>query len=1181
MDTFRDLPLRSDPVKESLGSSLLPPKLPEHTTQKEAYFIVPPGFHYNQYSVGMEREFLLLDRELFNERRQRGTACVLLHGQAGIGKSHLARQYVYEKRDEFPGGVFWINARLFKEIENGFWQIAQKVVAKDSPQLRTSDRQLGISFVEVVKEWFERRRGWLIVLDGLLINTEEDIVEVQRFIPDSSDSSLIYVSRSMRLESFNRLLLPYALKVSPLSEENARKLLFQQLHILRPQSRQTKRATELVKEAGCLPLVINAISHRIAETHQPIEKFKIKSYSEDRRIRDTYAEIMEDLGNRGYAAAFNLINILCFYGPHIYVEMIHLGLHALRRANINVKSSESTENPDINITYGILMRYALLERNEPDDKDSTSSSRDSSLEPESIDVLKMHTVVQRFCCDSLNSAKMLPTWLDYAVKLFCHSFYQADIIIKSRSETGRISDYREYLVHGQRLQQHSVHYESKSRPLESIRAKLSSVLAKIVEQIRLREPGSSQESVNKGVFQISIFDRANSSSSSGQSGPTPPPLENETEFGLPLDKTTTNSPISIGPDDAIFEPKIMDPSPRTGFPLYYPGEGDESFSMDRGLSDTTMRPPPASPASQYSGWQEVPPRRRVRKPNYGSSFRPTGPVFKSTRTKRNAIPRPVAGFQRDFSRSSGAVTPVMGMHQASPPPPRDNGPTLQERTLGTSFTTTSTQPSYASVLAGLKVNSTIARSSAQDNSTGLGDSRSQSRQGIKRNRSLQGASRNGNAPYSPPRADFISPSLASDYPSPPPTQNKGPSGSADSSFHLGYFDSQRGLIPSPSPSHSQYASQHDGFHSGTIHPRGPNPAPLPLENITVTRAIGSAQATSGNGSVTARENSRPPTASDRSGYGTDAHTPYFRIFQPEAHIPTGYFSQPVSRDHSNRSLISATATEPTFARPPHASPRAQPDDAEISSPRNRLLDGFPIHKSPKLANSSLVRPRSPEENGQDIFQPYPYDSNDPTLLTGTGGWVPHHPQLPSFHFSPGRSQYSPVEPPSLSRNNSRPGTLLEGENDEGLGIIQFGEIPISIPEASARRLEYEKRLLELAFLAREQRLQRTSSRQSIRSSAQRSVGDYNSMNSPHFSLPFDEAMRPRYRGEMAESITWNSRAIDAPRDGSPPYPIVNLIPTESDPKIMEAMMQARNPRYNTVVDHPSSEGRASSRHGSR
>lgn len=103
---------------------------------------------------------------------------------------------------------------------------------------------------------------------------------------------------------------------------------------------------------------------------------------------------------------------------------------------------------------------ALLERNEPDS--DTSSSRDSLVEPEPIDMLKMyvflgyqtpladirnsHSVVQTFCRDSLNSREMLPEWLQHATQLLQRSYHNADTKIQDKEQPARVSDYRYYLV---------------------------------------------------------------------------------------------------------------------------------------------------------------------------------------------------------------------------------------------------------------------------------------------------------------------------------------------------------------------------------------------------------------------------------------------------------------------------------------------------------------------------------------------------------------------------------------------------------------------------------------------------------------------------------------------------------------------------------------------------------------
>lgn len=352
----------------------------------------------------MEKEYQELDRQLFDKRRRNETACVLLHGQHGSGKSHLARQYVNKNRKKFSGGVFWISVKSREEKYHVFWNLKQKVVCRDKPEL--CDGVNGNNFVLTVKAWFEGRQEWLVVFDGVMVEKDEDTIDFATFVPDSQNSSIIYISRARNLESKQRLLRPFPIKIGSLKEDDARKLLFKELHIKKPTEAEKRKANELVRNIGGLLLAINAISHRLADTHEPLTKYKLL-YSADPTMEGTYNKILDKLQRLSHMEAWHLIHILCWFGHEIPIEMLHFGLRILR-TNVEVRAIDTGGRPDINITFGEFMRYALIERNEPDDRDSMSSSRNSLVDSEPIDMLKIHSVVQNFYCDSLNTRGLLP-----------------------------------------------------------------------------------------------------------------------------------------------------------------------------------------------------------------------------------------------------------------------------------------------------------------------------------------------------------------------------------------------------------------------------------------------------------------------------------------------------------------------------------------------------------------------------------------------------------------------------------------------------------------------------------------------------------------------------------------------------------------------------------------------------
>lgn len=1054
-------------------SQILPPQIPSIPSQPESkdnatnipasptqpiepYFIVPPGFRPNTFFVGMEKEYQELDRRLFDKRRRDGTACVLLHGQAGGGKSHLARQYVHKNRKKFGGGVFWITAKSKEERYHSFWNLKQKVVCRDQPEL--CDGVNSNDFVSTVRTWFEARQEWLMVFDGVTVETDDDTTEFARFVPDSRNSSIIYISRARNLESKQRLLRPYPIKVGPLKEDDAKKLLFKELHIKRPTDAEKKKASELVRDIGGLPLAIDAISHRLADTHEPLTKYKL-SYSADPTIEGTYNKILDDLQRLGHMDAWNLIHILCWFGQEIPVEMVHLGLRILR-TNVEVRATETGGRPDINTTFGELRRYALIERNEPDDKDSMSSSRDSLVDPEPIDMLKIHSVVQNFCCDSLNAKGLLPQWLGYAVKLFSFSYHQADIKIKLKPDTARVSDYRYYKVHGQRLWDHSVHYESKNQDLGGIRETLQPTLSMINNEILQHEPSSSQESLNNGIFQVSIFDRTSSSSDSGPGPitpdhrPTPPPLDNETLFGFPKGKTA-NSPGSFIAASAGNGPKIVSLSPHLpdSYDIGYESEQEgqkTSRPMQRDHTEKTARPSspsltPPTVKNEEEGWHVVPsarnPRNQRRRRDLGN-FRPTKA---RPQVDRGSVTAPVAHSNPDVRQvreTSPAFNSLKKVQSRSPPPSRNGIASFFRR-----GTPPVTPPTWAGVAAGTAGQPPLQENNAPNSGT-VG--RPAAPMIMERGRSRESLrSRRGNAQSSP------SP-LGSEF----VPHQESTTGRADENIRTSpVYPPYTNEYP---PAGFQYTTPYPGSNSsltqipqgrpvGSTLPYnapplwGPNTAPLPIEeSITIT--------TKRPFPPELRE--QPPSpwfpppgshyspqpqsrTSPQQPYHQLSHAPYPPPVVPAT--PKGYYSQPMSRNHSDRSRESAAETDPV-RHPSDFSPRILPTDA----PRDRHSDGRPVRKSPK---TDFAHP------------PYSVHSSprsQPHDLSHTGGWAypsPSH-SAPDYHDM------------SMSRSSSGPGVAVSDAPGgivrfEDAGSVQFGEHqPISLEEARRRTWQYEARLRE-------------------------------------------------------------------------------------------------------------------------
>lgn len=1046
----------------------------------DPYFIVPPGFRPNTFFIGFEKEFAELDKQLFGRRRRDGTACVLLWGQPGGGKSHLARQYVNKKRRKFGGGVFWIPARSDNMVRQAFSLIKQKVITRDSPDFCNGVGDN--SYISSVKVWFQQRQEWLIVFDGVAVESDEETRNLAKFIPDSKNSSIIYISRAKNLESKQRLLRPIPIKVGPLKSEEAKKLLFKELHIKKPSEAENKKATELVKRIGGLPLAINAISHRLADTHEPLTKYKL-SYSGNSGLESTYNQILDDLQRLDHMEAWNLINTLCWFAQDLPFEMVNLGLKILRAEKVEVRITDGTGKRDIDNTIAVLMRYALIERNEPDQNEAMSSSRDSLNEPEPIDMLKVHTVVQNFCCEQQKAKGILPLWLGHAVRLFSYSYHQADVRIKMKPEPGRVSDYRYYETHAKWLWNNTFLYQTKAQSLESIRDFLSPTIQRISEEIREREPSSSQESLGRGIFQISIFDRTSSSSDSGPKGPltpdtrpTPPPLAGETDFGFPIGKQI-DSPASFGTASPGIRPRIVGNSPRLpldeDFGYVSDREGEHNTPMQRNISEMTAMPPARSraPTTESHGgeWQVV---QKLRKQPHGrrdlGSFRPSRTPARVQVNKQNvnaSIPRSSGEQKENRRESSPAFESLEKVHSQSPPPSRGGVASLLRNPFNRP--TTSIQPSWAGIAAG------APRPPPQQNSTAAlieKPTPSPASMLMDRGRSHEApTTRPGSTGVTQPSP--LASSFAPGYPqiTDPRTNPTFPIGNPPAGFHSSLPYPGSSNLPQPPQSRLISTTPSTAYYTPQ-NALGANPSPLAYDQITTTKRPLPTDFTSPPQPLPTY--SAPPSLQHSPpSHHTSPHQQTSPYPQPSPYppviLPSGYTSQPMSRNHSQFSHNSMAETEPPNMsyNPSAYSPQMLGTSLPPDSPRERYPDGRPFRKSPKTdfavptPYSQSYAHSSPSYTYQPQQQQYSARTSPQYDLSHAGGWaMPDMPPDPDSSLATAGGMGGT----SMSRSSSGPGIAVEG------GIIgfanprevQFGGHTVSVEEARRRVEEHERRLRE-------------------------------------------------------------------------------------------------------------------------
>ncbi|KAI6714655.1 hypothetical protein JHW43_002828 [Diplocarpon mali] len=964
---------RNTPEPESVYSSMIIAKstisiAPVEPEQDAPYFIKPSGFRPNSLFIGREAELEQMHRMLFDKKKRAdGTSAVLLQSLPGGGKTHLARQYVYNHRDDFPGGIFWLRAKSETELAAGFWDIARRAALKhlvgteDEGSLEDPGQ-----FIDMVRKWLDNRHEWLLVLDGIHFT---DSAALWKFIPDSTDTSLIYTSTQKSVIGDHHYMNPQLIKLPLLSAREAQRALLLELGRTEPFAKDDLRySMELVQSMGFLPVVIHAVAQRLKTTDEPLSKFA-RHYSAEPKLRGlgTYRAVVDQLKAQGAEEALNLVNILCFFSQHIPVEMVSLGLKTL---DVPVKAYEPVSGNSLNNTFKILNAFALIDRNEHETEihSSLSSKGSRNMLADNVDVIRLHSVVQGFFADTLHADGTLLAWLDRAARVFCCSYDMASERISRKPNAGLVEDYRLYEIHGIRIKEHLTKHTSKrlsreqKQTMKEADEMLDLRLRAIKAEIDRKTPESSHV-IARGrpeQFQHSIFDR---SSSSSDTGPETPGVCDGlrlrvSPWGMETGKDQHHSPSSLTRDTDYI--RYLDATRMAHFPVYMPedpgydSDGEELVAVTTQPSPRTVFPDRVSSERPWEGnrtrrlrrAEPLRSHRRVKNLNV-SRYRDTAGAFRAM----SAIGPRLSGDNAQgylhgsssraqsrawLSAPSGAEVSLAHISRKSPPPARGESMTQDRRppslkpvhgshpTLGLS--------SYAAAVAG----------PTRDTILGLRELVHPTEPIVSETESMASLERPNSSAVESLQKIPLTPVTMPPYPPSPPIASACnsqylPADALSSQHHLllGFepfpptiYPRLEGLPPMESPSNSprtphRLSSQREGET-----PLEPTPAPSFLSRSHTSET---------NLHIQILSLSTPsiPVQRPRST-STDARAGAYYPGRPEladGEAGGGYASQPMSREASGQSGLqtdrrerrrpSVAATEPQ-PRLPGFSPRVAP-----------------------------------------------------------------------------------------------------------------------------------------------------------------------------------------------------------------------------------------------------------------
>lgn len=327
--------------------------------------IAPLGFRPNSIFYGFEAELEQLNVKLHNTKRQAiGSCSVLVAGTAGCGKTHLVRQYVWQAKREnlYPEGIFWVDARSRENAYRSFWDIGQAAALLGANRPRNQDWDAASKYVETVRKWLETREGWLLVFDGLAFDNEEEISDFLHLVPDKKGNCIIITSVDKTLRGRQRLLNPTSVRIQPLSPQDGSALLFKSLGINKPSQAQIAKGEDLVRHYEGLPLAIHAAAHALIAKGRALETYT--PGLTEKRLAEPYLEIMQALRENSHVEAVNLITLLSFFNHTIPVALITLGRRALNDFSIDIRSTdrENSNKSELDNTIAVLIKYGLLTR---------------------------------------------------------------------------------------------------------------------------------------------------------------------------------------------------------------------------------------------------------------------------------------------------------------------------------------------------------------------------------------------------------------------------------------------------------------------------------------------------------------------------------------------------------------------------------------------------------------------------------------------------------------------------------------------------------------------------------------------------------------------------------------------------------------------------------------------------
>jgi len=344
-------------------------------------------------SVGRQLEMASLSEMLTHNTNS--IQLVVICGPPGIGKTHLAKKYMWLHMTEYEGGIFWVDCTSETAATKCLDNISRRIKAWDSSMdVHEPDADVTLS------RWLGKHRKWLIICDHLPSGITYPAVLRNVTIQSGGEGHIILTARD-REDISETFTLSGEVMVSNLSEAACVDLIFARIDV--PITTfQEEGAKRLYDETHGYPLLLHHIISSMQNQGVGLETPRFAPFIAD-QCTPLYHILTQDQ-NLGMASVF-FLRILSFWAAEIPRSLF---------INADTDTPIGRFNKsDIHLAFTALQRGGLLE------------VRRRPLLHELFRFNKGIQLIVYNATKTLDDSQEDASWIDLSTLILCQAFQAA------------------------------------------------------------------------------------------------------------------------------------------------------------------------------------------------------------------------------------------------------------------------------------------------------------------------------------------------------------------------------------------------------------------------------------------------------------------------------------------------------------------------------------------------------------------------------------------------------------------------------------------------------------------------------------------------------------------------------------------------------------------------------------